>query len=254
MEDSKEGAAVQVAQIPRLTSDKVFSALGTSAAGLSAQEAEARQRRYGKNVIQSGKKKSRVLVFLSNFTHMMAILLWVAGVIAFAAGMPELGVAVWLVNVINGCFSYWQESKADKATEALKKMLPSYVNVIRDGQEQKVLAEDLVPGDVLTLEEGDKVPADGRVVRSSDLQVDQSTLTGESNPVRKTADAVLEENLTNAEMPNLVFEGTSVSEGNGRVVVTQTGMATEFGKIASLTQNMEQKESPLQKQLDHLTK
>ena len=198
MEDSKEGAAVQVAQIPRLTSDKVFSALGTSAAGLSAQEAEARQQRYGKNVIQSGKKKSKVLVFLSNFTHMMAILLWVAGVIAFAAGMPELGVAVWLVNVINGCFSYWQESKADKATEALKKMLPSYVNVIRDGQEQKVLAEDLVPGDVLTLEEGDKVPADGRVVRSSDLQVDQSTLTGESNPVRKTAAAVLEENLTTA--------------------------------------------------------
>lgn len=114
MEDSKEGAAVQVAQIPRLTSDKVFSALGTSAAGLSAQEAEARQQRYGKNVIQSGKKKSKVLVFLSNFTHMMAILLWVAGVIAFVAGMPELGVAVWLVNVINGCFSYWQESKADR--------------------------------------------------------------------------------------------------------------------------------------------
>ena len=254
MEDSKEGTAVQVAQVPRLTSDKVFSALGTSAAGLSAQEAEARQQRYGKNVIQSGKKKSVVLVFLSNFTHMMAVLLWVAGIIAFAAGMPELGIAVWLVNVINGCFSFWQESKADKATEALKKMLPSYVNVIRDGQEQKVLAEDLVPGDVLTLEEGDKVPADGRVVRSSDLQVDQSTLTGESNPVRKTADAVLEENLTNAEMPNLVFEGTSVSEGNGRVVVTQTGMATEFGKIASLTQNMEQKESPLQRQLDHLTK
>lgn len=254
MEASEGATSSPIEGIARLTPDKVFSAMGTAQAGLTAGEASARQGRYGKNVIQSAKKKSQVLVFLSNFTHLMAILLWVAGIIAFAAGMPELGVAVWLVNVINGCFSYWQEHQADKATEALKKMLPSYVSVIRDGSEQKILVEDLVPGDVMLLEEGDKVSADGRVVRANGLQVDQSTLTGESNPVRKTSDAVLEEGLTHAETPNLVFEGTSVSEGNGRVVVTNIGMSTEFGKIASLTQNMEEKESPLQRQLDHLTK
>ena len=106
----------------------------------------------------------------------------------------------------------------------------------------------------MVLAEGDKISADGRVIRASDLQVDQSTLTGESNPVRKIADAVSEPDLTPAETPNLVFAGTSVSEGNGRVVVTRIGMATEFGKIASLTQNMEESESPLQRQLDRLTK
>ena len=241
-------------QIAALTSDAVFKSLGTSQAGLASDQVSELQAKYGKNLIQAGKKKSPILAFLSNFTHLMAILLWVAGIIAFIAGMPELGVAVWLVNLINGCFSFWQEHQADKATEALKKMLPSYVNVIRDGQQAQVLAEDLVPGDVMVLAEGDKISADGRVVRASDLQVDQSTLTGESNPVRKTADAVLEADLTAAETPNLVFAGTSVSEGNGRVVVTKIGMATEFGKIASLTQNMEDSESPLQRQLDRLTK
>ena len=244
----------EVPQIAALTSDAVFKSLGTSQAGLASDQVSELQAKYGKNLIQAGKKKSPILAFLSNFTHLMAILLWVAGIIAFVAGMPELGVAVWLVNLINGCFSFWQEHQADKATEALKKMLPSYVNVIRDGQQAQVLAEDLVPGDVMVLAEGDKISADGRVVRASDLQVDQSTLTGESNPVRKTADAVLEADLTDAETSNLVFAGTSVSEGNGRVVVTKIGMATEFGKIASLTQNMEDSESPLQRQLDRLTK
>lgn len=198
MSDSHEE---EMPQIAALTSDAVFKSLGTSAAGLASDQVSELQARYGKNLIQAGKKKSPVIAFLSNFTHLMAILLWVAGIIAFVAGMPELGVAVWLVNLINGCFSFWQEHQADKATEALKKMLPSYVNVIRDGQQAQVLAEDLVPGDVMVLAEGDKISADGRVVRASDLQVDQSTLTGESNPVRKTADAVLEADLTDAETP-----------------------------------------------------
>ena len=240
--------------VERLTPDRVFSALETSSAGLTQAEAEARQARQGKNLIQTEKKKSPVLAFLSNFTHLMAILLWAAGIIAFVAGLPELGVAVWLVNVINGCFSFWQEHRAGKATDALKKMLPSYASVIRDGQEQKILAEDLVPGDVMVLAEGDKISADARVVRASDLQVNQSTLTGESNPVRKTADAVLEDDLTQAETPNLIFAGTSVSEGNGRAVVTRIGMDTEFGKIAHLTQNMEEVQSPLQLQLNRTTK
>jgi len=246
-----EGELPNIAALP---ADEVLGALATSAAGLTSEKAAEYQGKFGKNLIQAAKKKSPVLAFLSNFTHLMAILLWVAGIIALVAGMPELCVAVWLVNLINGCFSFWQEHQADKATEALKKMLPSYVNVIRDGEQIQVLAEDLVPGDVMVLAEGDKISADGRVIRASDLQVDQSTLTGESNPVRKTADAVCEPDLTPAETPNLVFAGTSVSEGNGRVVVTRIGMATEFGKIASLTQNMKESESPLQRQLDRLTK
>ena len=254
MDTASESYEEKISQLSSLTGAAALVAMGSSAAGLTSGQAAELQAKHGKNLIQAAKKKSPVLAFLSNFTHLMAILLWVAGIIALVAGMPELCVAVWLVNLINGCFSFWQEHQADKATEALKKMLPSYVNVIRDGQQSQVLAEDLVPGDIMVLAEGDKISADGRVVRASDLQVDQSTLTGESNPVRKTADAVLESDLTAAETPNLVFAGTSVSEGNGRVVVTKIGMATEFGKIASLTQNMEDSESPLQRQLDRLTK
>ena len=254
MDTASESYEEKISQLSSLTGAAALAAMGSSAAGLTSGQAAELQAKHGKNLIQAAKKKSPVLAFLSNFTHLMAILLWVAGIIALVAGMPELCVAVWLVNLINGCFSFWQEHQADKATEALKKMLPSYVNVIRDGQQSQVLAEDLVPGDIMVLAEGDKISADGRVVRASDLQVDQSTLTGESNPVRKTADAVLESDLTAAETPNLVFAGTSVSEGNGRIVVTKIGMATEFGKIASLTQNMEDSESPLQRQLDRLTK
>ena len=231
-----------------------FTELDTGAAGLTAAEAAARGQRFGKNLIEGGKKRSPILAFLSNFTHLMAVLLWVAGIIAFAAGLPELGVAVWLVNIINGVFSFWQEHRASQATEALKKMLPAYATVIRDGEQQKILAEDLVPGDIMLLAEGDKISADARVIQSSDLQVNQSTLNGESTPSRKTADAVLEEGLSAAEIPNLVFAGTSVSEGNGRAVVFRIGMATEFGKIASLTQNMETQESPLTRELNRLTK
>ncbi|MBM6907509.1 cation-translocating P-type ATPase [Collinsella intestinalis] len=240
--------------IRKQTIDQVLSELGSSRGGIASEEAGSRQQTAGKNLIESAKKRSPLLAFLSNFTHLMAVLLWVAGSIAFLAGMPELGVAVWLVNIINGVFSFWQEHRASQATEALKKMLPAYATVIRDGQEQKILAEDLVPGDVMLLAEGDKISADARVIQSSDLQVNQSTLNGESTPSRKTADAVLEEGLSAAEIPNLVFAGTSVSEGNGRAVVFRIGMATEFGKIASLTQNMEAAESPLTRELNRLTK
>lgn len=147
------------------------------------------------------------------------------------------------MRIINGIFSFWQEHRASKATEALNNMLPSYVRVIRDGIEQKILAEDLVIGDIILLEEGDKISVDARLIESSDLQVNQSTLTGESNPVRKTKDAVLREDLTRAEIPNLIFAGTSVSGGNGKAIVISIGMDTEFGKIASLTQNMDGQKS-----------
>jgi magnesium-transporting ATPase (P-type) len=240
--------------IYKLPVDKVYEALVTSSRGLTQGQAEEYQKTQGKNVIKDKKKKSSLRIFLSNFTHLMAVLLWVGGAVAFFADMPELAIAIWLVNVINGVFSFWQEHRASKATEALKNMLPSYVRVIRDGQEQKILAEDLVIGDLILLEEGDKISADARLVECSDLQVNQSTLTGESNPVRKIKDAVLKDDLIRAEMPNLIFAGTSVSEGNGKAIVVEIGMNTEFGKIADLTQNMETQDSPLQKEMNRVTK
>ena len=184
------------AGIHKLPVGDALGAMETGPCGLTLEEASSRQVRHGKNVIREKKGKPLILVFVSNFISLMAILLWIGGIIAVVADMLQLGIAIWLVNIINGVFSFWQEFRASKATEALKNMLPSYARVVRDGQELQILTEDLVPGDVVLLQEGDKISADCRLVDSSDLQVNQSTLTGESNPVRKTHEPVLRENLT----------------------------------------------------------
>lgn len=245
---------VSIESIYKLNLEDACKKMNTRPSGLTAAEVTEAQNAYGKNIISEHKGKPVILVFLSNFISLMAILLWVGGIIAFIAKMPELAIAIWLVNVINGVFSFLQEHRAGKATEALKKMLPSYARVMRDSQEQQILAEDLVPGDIMLIEEGDKISADARVLMSSDLQVNQSTLTGESNPVRKTHDPVLREGLSKYEVPNLIFAGTSVASGTGKAVVVSIGMETEFGKIANLTQTMKTDRSPLEKELDLLTK
>jgi potassium/sodium efflux P-type ATPase len=232
----------------------VYAELDTSPQGLTQAEADTRLRRYGPNTIRKIKAQSLIRKFLANFTHLMALLLWVGGLIGFIAGMSELGVAIWTVNLINGIFSFWQEYKAEKATEALRRLLPRYSRIRRDGLEQRVPAEELVPGDVILLTEGDHISADGRLVQEVELRVDQSTLTGESQPVRKTADAVLRTDLTPAELPNLVFAGTSVAAGTGVAVVFATTMNSEFGKIAHLTQSVGDELSPLQLEMLRATK
>ena len=168
--------------------------------------------------------------------------------------MPQLGIAIWTVNIINGIFSFWQEFKAEKATEALRKLLPSYAHALRDGERQRVLTEELVPGDVILLEEGDRISADARLVDENELRVDESTLTGESHPVRKTSEAILREDLTRTELPNVTYAGTTVAAGTGRALVFATGMDTEFGTIAHLTQTVGEELSPLQKEMKRVTK
>jgi len=242
------------ASLEALTIPEAYSVLNSHQDGLSQAEAKSRLRRYGRNVLSEVRGKPLIFKFLANFTHLMAILLWVGGLVAFLAQMGQLGVAIWLVNLINGAFSFWQEFKAERATEALKKLLPSYTRVLRDGQEQRIAAEELVPGDVMLLSEGEHISADGRLVESAELQVDQSTLTGESRPVRRTTEAVGLNGLSRAELPNLVFAGTSVVAGTGRAVVFATAMDTEFGKIAHLTQSMGEELSPLQKEIVVATK
>ena len=245
---------IATGDIHKLTNEQVCRNLDTKMTGLTASQFAERQEEFGKNVVSAQKEKPLILVFLGNFISMMAILLWIGGAVAFFAQMPELGIAIWMVNVINGVFSFWQEFRAGKATEALKKMLASYARVIRDGQVIQILTEDLVPGDVMLIAEGDKISADARLIECSDLQVDQSTLTGESNPIRKTADPVLSDGLTHSEIPNLIFAGTSVASGTGKAVVTSIGMKTDFGKIANLAQTTTAVLSPLQKELNRLTK
>src|SRR5262249_20911463 len=146
--------------IETLPLSEIFAALATRPHGLTQEEATARLQRHGRNTIREVARQPFSLKFLGNFTHLMALLLWIGGLIGFIAQMPQLGVAIWTVNLINGLFSFWQEYKAEKATAALRRLLPTYARVRRDGEEQRILAEELVPGDVMLLAEGDHVSAD----------------------------------------------------------------------------------------------
>ena len=240
--------------IHRLPIGEVYSALGTRFQGLTQAEAEERLRCFGTNVIQEIKRRSLFLEFLSNFTHLMAILLWVGGAVALIAQMPELAIAIWLVNVINGVFSFWQEYRAEKAIRALRQLIPNYANVLRDGEKRRILAEELVTGDIILLAEGDRISADGRLVDEEELRVDQSTLTGESHAVLKIREAVLRPAPSRFEVRNLVFAGSTVASGLGTAVVFATGTHTEFGKVARLTQSVEDEASPLQKELARVTR
>jgi P-type Ca2+ transporter type 2C len=233
---------------------EVYTQLDSQSQGLSTAEATTRSRRCGANTLHELQTRSLLRKLLTNFTHLMAMLLWVGGVLGFLAGMPELGIAIWIVNLINGGFSFWQEYQAEKATDALRRLLPLYARVRRNGSEERVRAEDLVPGDVILLAEGDHISADARLVHEADLRVDQSTLTGESHPVHKTADAVLRTDLSPAELSNLVFAGTSVAAGTGVAVVFATAMQREVGKIAHLTQSVAETLSPLQQEMQRATK
>jgi magnesium-transporting ATPase (P-type) len=236
-----------------LRADEVFDAFGSRPAGLTSEEAKVRLATDGPNVIPDPPKASALRRYGANFAHVMAVLLWIAGAIALAAGLPQLAVAIWVVNVVNGIFSSWQEFKADRATEALRDLLPTYAAVLRGGEHTKVPAEDLVVGDVMILEEGDRVSADARLVDHVSLRVDQSTLTGESRPVRKASESCEPAGRARAELPNLVFAGTSVATGRGKAVVTATGRSTEFGRVATLTGAMEETLSPLQLEMRRLS-
>lgn len=234
--------------------EEVFEELGTTQGGLSDEEVAVRQKKYGLNLLSEVKQESIILLFLKNFTSLMAILLWVGGFVAIVSNSLELGLAIWMVNVINGIFSFIQEYRASQATQALEKMLPSYSRVLRKGSEEKILSEQLVPGDIVLIEEGDRISADGRLIKTTDLQVNQSALTGESNPIYKDSNVENDQSKTLIECDNMVFAGTTVSSGSATMVVMAIGMQTQFGQIADLTQGMKSEKSPLQRELDRLTK
>jgi P-type Ca2+ transporter type 2C len=234
---------------------EVFPLLGTSEAGLTAAEAESRLAQVGPNHLGTDPPPQLLRRFVANLTHLMALLLWAGGILALLAALPQLAVAVWVVNLLNGGFSTWQEHRAERAVQALRRLLPHEARVLRDGIEQRVDTTVLVPGDVLLLAEGDRVSADARVVESHELRVDQSALTGESRAVRRTAAPAAEDaSRPPAERLNAVFAGTTVSSGRGKAVVAATGMHTEFGAIAGLTRATEQELSPLQRELVTVTR
>lgn len=245
-------------KINSLTRDEVFRNLVTSERGLSRDEAERRLREFGPNEISEIKKKHLVSRLLSQFTHFLAILLWLAALLSFLSdylhpgeGMFLLGIAIIAVIVINAVFSFVQEYRAEKALEAMKKLLPFRVRVLRENREVEILARDVVPGDLVLITEGDKVPADIRLIESNDLAVNNASLTGESEPLIRTADRIEGDIIHSG---NIAFAGTSAVSGSGRGIVFATGMRTEFGRIARLTGAVTPGLSPLQKEIVRITR
>ncbi len=223
--------------------------LQTSWSGLSSAEAQQRLVRYGPNVIAEERGVPLWRRFVANLTSFFAILLWVAAALSFAIGSTESAIAIVAVIFINAIFSFLQEYRAEQAVAALKKLLPASARVRRDGQEVRLLAAELVPGDILILDEGDSISADARLLQESNLRTNNSTLTGESEPVRKSADPIRMGEVAWTQMPNLIFAGTSVAAGTAEAVVIATGMETELGQIAHLTQSVRPEVSPLQVQI-----
>lgn len=233
---------------------EVYQALETSPQGLTPEEAQARLALYGPNTLTEPPAPPLWRHFIGHLTHLMALLLWAAGALALIGGEPVLAVVIWVVVLVNAAFSFWQEYRAERAVAALKRLLPAYARVIRAGKEMHIPASELVPGDVILLAEGDNVPADARVVEEYGLRANHATLTGEAVPVRKTAEASIREGLTELERANLVFAGTSIVSGTGRAVVYNTGMLTQFGRIARLTQAVREAPSLLQQQVVRVTR
>lgn len=237
---------------------EVYRALLTAPEGLSQEEATRRLREYGANEIRQvrGKPLSRRL--LAQFTHFLAVLLGIAALLAFLSaafspgeGMGILGAAIVGVIVINAAFTFIQEYRAERETEALRALMPFRATVLRGGARSERSAREVVPGDVFLLGEGDKVPADARVVAASGLMVDNAALTGESEARTRCPDPYDGEYL---DSPNVVFAGTHVVFGSGTAVAFATGMATEFGKIAHLAGAVEPGPTPLQMEIRRTTR
>jgi Ca2+-transporting ATPase len=234
--------------------EDVYRALETSPDGIAAGEVSARQALYGPNLLHEEERFSSLAILASHLTHPMALILWSAGVLAFINREPVLGLTMWALVLVNAGFSFWREYRTEQALHSLRQLLPAYARLIRGGQEVQVPASEVVPGDVLVLAEGDNIPADGRVVEAYGLRTNDSALTGEATPARKSADASVREGISELERPNLVFAGTSVVGGTGRAVVYATGMLTQFGRIAHLTQSTPAQPSPLQRELARFTR
>jgi calcium-translocating P-type ATPase len=238
-----------------LPGDTVLAVLGSTPAGLDDPEVARRLVACGPNRLERVRRRPLGWRLAEQFASFFALLLWVGGALALLAGLPELGWAIFAVILINGVFSFLQEFRAERAVEALQDLLPRDITAVRDGGEQRVAAADLVPGDVVRLEEGDQVPADGQLLSATGLRVDQSALTGESHPIFKLAETSNErERVPFAERHELVFAGTGAVAGSGTLVVRATGMRTQIGTIARLTQSVVEEASPLQREIARVTR
>ena len=229
--------------------------------GLNQAQLEQARQKYGKNVLREQKKPSLLMRFLAQFKDTMIIILIIAAIISFFVAAqsgetreflePALILAIVILNAIMGMM---QESKAEKAMEALKSMSAPHARVVRNGREAVIDASDLVPGDIILVEAGDFVPADARLIESASLKSEESALTGESVPVEKDAQAAVAEGAPLGDRVNMLYSGCSVTYGRGRAIVTATGMDTEMGRIAGLLESADDTQTPLQHKLARMGK
>jgi Ca2+-transporting ATPase len=237
--------------IASLSAAEALAALRSAPEGLSAAEAIQRLERFGANQLPPIQRRPLLWRFTDQLRHFMALLLWAAGGMAFLAGTPELGWAIWSVVLINAIFSFWQEFQAERTLLALTQVLPRQVRGWRDGALMAVAADTLVPGDLIDLEEGDHVPADCRVLQAAGLYLDVSVLTGESLPVARSSEPV-PQRLKTSEAQNLLPAGTTVAAGRARALVYATGAETEFGQVAHLTASTVRSPSTLELQVGRI--
>jgi magnesium-transporting ATPase (P-type) len=233
---------------------EIFEYLKTSREGLTTEEANKRLAEYGPNTLVEKKRLPIAYKFLTHLKDLFGVLLLIASLLAVLGGMLDLSVIILAVVLVNAIFSLFQEWRAEKAMETLKSWMPEYAKLIRDGDLKKTLVKNLVPGDLIVLEEGDRVPADARLIEAFDLWTNNVPLTGESEPQPRTTKPVKIVDTTYLDVPNIVFMSTSVACGQGKAIVVKTGMDTKFGQIASLTQEIREEPSPLQKEIAYTAK
>jgi Ca2+-transporting ATPase len=245
----------------RQSVDEVLAALGTYARlGLSEGEAPKRLETYGRNELATEKPVPAWRKFLAQFQDVLVILLLIATLISAglwmyerATALPYEAIAIFAVVLLNAIIGYIQQSRAEEAVAALRQMSAAHANVIRDGARQSIPAAEVVPGDILLIEEGDTVPADGRLIQSTALHTAEAALTGESLPVSKNIAAITEE-VGVGDRDNMIFAGTAATYGHGKAVVVATGMQTEMGRIAGMLKEAPEETTPLQRELDRVGK
>ena len=231
------------------TNAEVHEQLGVTTDGLSSEQAEERLKRDGKNVLAEGKKKSVFQVFLSQFADLLVLILIAAAIISMFSGNIESTIVIFAVIIMNAILGTAQHVKAEKSLDSLKSLSSPSAKVIRDGMKIEIDSENVVTGDIIILEAGDLIVADGRILHNYSLQVNESSLTGESTNIDKD-DEVISGEVPLADRTNMVFSGSLVTYGRAMVVVTGTGMNTEIGKIAALMNAAKEKKTPLQQSLD----
>ena len=224
--------------------------------GLTTEEAKERLEKYGSNALKEKKKTPIIVRFLEQFKDFMVIILLIAAVVSVAINKEEWieSLIILIVVLINAILGTYQESKAEKSLDALKKLSTPNAKVLRDGNLISINSHELVPGDVISIEAGDFIPADGRIIESVSLVIDESALTGESVPVTKSIETIEKEDVSLGDMHNCMFSSTYVSYGRGKAIITGTGMNTEIGKIASSLMESTKELTPLQIKLDQIGK